>query len=64
MATQPVKEVLSRKEAAAYLGVCKNTLDRMGVPKTKIRRRVFFKKDAIDRWLLSHQTETTTGTKA
>ena len=64
MVTQPTKEVLSRKEAAAYLGVCNNTLARMGVPKIKIRRRVFFKKDAIDKWLLSHQTETTTGTKS
>jgi len=64
MATiQPVKEVMSRKEAAAYIGVGKSTLDRLSIPKIQIRRRILFRKDAVDKWLLSQQTEITTGTK-
>jgi excisionase family DNA binding protein len=61
--TQSVKEVMSRKEAAAYIGVGKSTLDRLAIPKIQIRRRVLFRKDAIDKWLLSQQTKTTTGTR-
>jgi excisionase family DNA binding protein len=65
MATiQLAKEVMSRKEAAAYIGVGKSTLDRLAIPKIQIRRRILFRKDAIDKWLLSQQTKTTTGTKA
>jgi len=60
---QPVKEVMSRKEAAAYIGVGKSTLDRLSIPKIQIRRRILFRKDAVDKWLLSQQTEITTGTK-
>ena len=64
MTEQPTKEVMSRTEAAAYIGICKVTLDRIDdIPKIKIRRRVLFKKDAIDRWLLSHQSKTATGTR-
>ena len=58
------KEVLSRKDAAAYIGIGLSTLDRLNIPKIQIRRRVLFKKEAIDKWLLSQQTKTTTGTKA
>jgi len=45
------KEVMSRAEAAAYIGIGKSTLDRLDIPKIQIRRRVLFKKEAIDRWL-------------
>ncbi|MDR2595749.1 MAG: DNA-binding protein [Treponema sp.] len=61
---QPAKEVMSRAAAAAYIGIGKSTLDRLDIPKIQIRRRVLFKKEAIDQWLLSQQTKTTTGTKA
>ena len=64
MATQPAKEVMSRTDAAAYIGIGKSTLDRLDIPKIQIRRRILFKKDAIEKWLLSQQTKTTTGTKA
>jgi excisionase family DNA binding protein len=63
MTTQPA-EVMSRKEAADYLRVGKSTLDRLNIPKIQIRRRILFKKETIDKWLLSQQTKTTTGTKA
>jgi len=57
MATQPAKEVMSRREAAAYIGIGKSTLDRLNIPKIQIRRRVLFQKETIDKWLLSQQTK-------
>jgi len=54
---QPTKTVLSRKEAAAYLGVCKTTLDRLNIAKTQIRRRVLYRKEVLDKWLMQHTTK-------
>ena len=54
--TQTVKEILSRKEAAVYLGVCKTTLDRLDIARTKIRRRVLYRREILDKWL-NKQTE-------
>ena len=45
------ENVLSRKQAAEFLGVCKATLDRMKLPRTKVRRRVFFRQSELIRWL-------------
>jgi excisionase family DNA binding protein len=45
------KEILSRKEAAEYLGVCKTTLYRLNIAKTQIRRRVMYRKTILDQWL-------------
>jgi hypothetical protein len=61
---QPTKEVMSRAAVAAYIGIGKSTLDRLDIPKIQIRRRVFFRKETVDKWLISQQTKTTTGTKA
>ena len=47
-------EVLSRKEAAKYLGICKTTLDRLDIPKTRIRHRVMFKLDVLKKWIDDH----------
>jgi len=58
---QPVQTVMSRREAAAYIGIGKSTLDKLDIPKIQIRRRVLFQKESIDRWLFSQQTK---GTKA
>jgi excisionase family DNA binding protein len=52
----PTKEILSRKEAAEYLGVCKTTLDRLNIAKTQIRRRVLYRKEVLDKWLTQHTT--------
>jgi len=49
--TQPVKEVMSRTAAAAYIGVCKTTLDRLNIPRTQVRRRVLYRKEILDKWL-------------
>jgi excisionase family DNA binding protein len=56
MTTQP-KDVMSRAQAAEYIGIGKSTLDRLNIPKIKIRKRVLFKKEAIDKWLFSQQTK-------
>ena len=57
MTTQSTKEVLSRREAAEYLGVCKTTLDRLNIAKTQIRRRVLYRKEVLDKWLAQHTTK-------
>jgi len=49
-------EILSRKKAAAFLGVCLTTLDRLDIPKTRIRHRVMFRRDVLERWVVG-QTE-------
>jgi excisionase family DNA binding protein len=54
---QPAKEIMSRNEAAAYIGIGKSTLDRLDLPKIQIRRRILFKKESIDKWLLVQQNQ-------
>jgi hypothetical protein len=47
--------LLSRKQAADFLGgICKTTLDRLGIPQTKVRRRVFYRQDILEKWLQDH----------
>jgi len=53
MTTQP-KDVMSRAQVAAYIGIGKSTLDRLNIPKIRIRKRVLFKKEVIDQWLKEH----------
>jgi len=43
--------VLSRKRAASYLGVCVTTLDRMKIPRVKVRRRVLYQQSVLIKWL-------------
>jgi len=45
------ESVLSRKEAANFLGVCLTTLDKMRIPKTQIRRRVLYRQSVLIQWL-------------
>jgi len=49
-------EILSRKKAAAFLGVCLTTLDRLDIPRTKIRHKVMYRRDVLDKWIVD-QTE-------
>ena len=49
--------VLSRREAAAYLGICLTTLDRLDIPRTRVRHRVMFKREVLNKWIDEH-TET------
>ena len=51
---QGIPDILSRREAAAYLGVCKTTLDRLGIPRTRVRHRVMYKREVINKWIDEH----------
>jgi hypothetical protein len=51
---ETTREVLSRKETAAYLGVCLSTLDRLDIPRTKIRHRVMYKRVELNKWIDAH----------
>ncbi len=43
-------EILSRREVAQYLGICKATLDKLSdLPKTRIRHRVMFMCDELNK---------------
>ena len=48
---QDCSAIMSRKQAAQFLGVCVATLDRLGIPKTRIRRRVFYSPQTLARWI-------------
>ena len=56
-------EILSRKKAAAFLGVCLTTLDRLDIPKTKIRHRVLYKRDVLTKWIDEHTEKGMRGKK-
>jgi hypothetical protein len=46
------KQVLSRRETAAYLGIHTNTLDRNNdIPRIHIAGRVLFRKKVLDKYL-------------
>ena len=51
-------DILSRKQAAAFLGICINTLDCQDIPRTKIGRRVFFKREVLHKWIDDHTEKT------
>jgi len=59
MDTAMTQEILSRRQAAKYLGgICLTTLDRLNIPRTKIRKRVMYRKATLDNWLAKQeQTE-------
>ena len=56
-------DILSRREAAKYLKICLTTLDRLDIPKTRIRHRVMFKLDVLNKWIDEH-TEKSRGGKS
>lgn len=45
------KAILSRKEMAAYLGICLNSLDKANLPCLRVGNRVLYKKSVIDAML-------------
>ena len=49
------QELMSREEAALYLRVCKTTLDRLNIPRTKIRKRVLYRRTTLDNWLVAQE---------
>jgi hypothetical protein len=42
--------LLNRSEAARFLGVGLNTLGNLNIPKTRIRRRVLYRRDILEKW--------------
>jgi hypothetical protein len=44
-------EILSRKQAAKFLGICLTTLDRLDIPRTRIRHRVMYKLGVLSKWV-------------
>ena len=51
-----ISDILSRKQAADFLGVCLTTLDRLDIPRTRVRHRVLYKRDVLLKWI-DDQTE-------
>jgi hypothetical protein len=47
-------ELLTRREAAEYLRICKSTLDKLKIPRVKIRHRVFFRKSELDNSIIQN----------
>lgn len=52
---------LSRTEAAEALGIATRTLDRwwtlrVGPPRTHVGQKVYYRREAVESWLLSQET--------
>ena len=45
------ENILSRKKVAEFLGVCLTTLDRLDIPRAKVRRRVLYRQSVLLQWL-------------
>jgi hypothetical protein len=46
--------LLNRSEAAMFLGIGLNTLGGLNIPKTRIRRRVLYRRDILEKWVKEH----------
>jgi hypothetical protein len=55
MDTAMTQEVLSRKQAAAFLGVCLTTFDRLDIPRTQVRKRILIRRVSLDNWLAKQE---------
>ncbi|MDR1230797.1 MAG: helix-turn-helix domain-containing protein [Spirochaetaceae bacterium] len=42
--------LLSRSEAARFLGIGLNTLSLLDIPKTQIRKRILYRRDILEQW--------------
>jgi hypothetical protein len=42
--------LLNRSEAARFLGIGLNTLSNLSIPRTRIRRRVLYRRDILEKW--------------
>ena len=51
-------DILSRNETAKMLGICLTTLDRLDIPRTRVRHRVMFKRDVLNKWIDEHTEKT------
>jgi hypothetical protein len=55
-------DVLTRKEAAKFLGLCLTSLDRLDIPRTKFRHKVMYKREVLLKWI-DEKTEKKKGGK-
>jgi hypothetical protein len=46
--------IFNRSEAAQYLRICKTTLDKLPIPRLKIRHRVLYRKTDLEQWLIQN----------
>jgi len=53
------ENILSRNQASIFLGICKTTLDRLDIPRVKVRRRVLYRQTELIRWLDRNSTGNT-----
>jgi hypothetical protein len=54
-------DIMSRRETAAFFGFFLTTLDRLDIPRTKIRHRVMYKRDVLNRWIDEHTEKVNKG---
>ena len=47
-------DILSRRETAAFLGICLTSLHHLDIPKTKVGHRVMYKREVINKWIDDH----------
>ncbi len=48
---------LTKKQAAAYIPCSERTLDRLPIPKIRLRGKILYEKTTIDGYLKSRETE-------
>jgi hypothetical protein len=51
--------LLNRSEAAHFLGVGLNTLSYLDIPKTRIRKRILYRRDILEKWARDNTEKTT-----
>jgi hypothetical protein len=50
-----VREVLSRRQSAAYLGLGLNTFDTLDIPKIVIRKKYLYRLETLRAWAAQHE---------
>jgi hypothetical protein len=48
-------DILSRRQASEYMGICRASLDRLNLPRIKVGRRVLYKRASLQKWLSEHE---------
>jgi hypothetical protein len=50
-----VPALITRQEASKELRCSLTTLDRLGIPQIRIRRRVYYRQETIANWISAHE---------
>ena len=58
-----VPTLLTRLEVCKQLRCSATTLSRLGIPQVKIRRRVWYRRETIEAWILAQETRSGCGTE-